>query len=266
MTVMRRDIPRAPMPRMLAIVILFFGLFGCASVAAGDGHPSDPFERYNRAVFAFNQGFDRTVLEPAATGYRRLPDPVQTGIGNFFGNMADVRNAVNNLLQGKFENAATDTGRIVLNTTVGVVGLIDVASAVGLPKHQEDFGQTLGVWGVPAGPYLQIPFLGPSTLRDAPALVVDWYTHPAPYVLHDYSEVLIGLAGLRIVQFRASALGTEDLLETISDDPYVALREFWLQRREFLVRDGAPADDDLWFDELDALDQLEMLEQEEAFP
>ena len=229
-----------------------------------DGHTSDPFERYNRAVFAFNQGFDRTVLTPAAQGYRRLPDPVQTGIGNFFGNMGDVRNAVNNLLQGKFQNAATDTGRIVLNTTVGVVGLIDVASAVGLPKHQEDFGQTLGVWGVPAGPYLQIPFLGPSTLRDAPALVVDWYTHPAPYILPDYSEVLIGLAGLRIVQFRASALGTEDLFETISADPYVALREFWLQRREFLVRDGVPADDDLWLDELDALDALEMLEQEEA--
>ncbi|TVP83206.1 MlaA family lipoprotein, partial [Thioalkalivibrio sp.] len=108
---MRPDIPRAPLPRMLAVGILLVGLFGCASVSAMDPHSSDPFERYNRAVFAFNQGFDRTVLTPAAKGYRRLPDPVQTGIGNFFGNMADVRNAVNNLLQGKFENAATDTGR-----------------------------------------------------------------------------------------------------------------------------------------------------------
>lgn len=263
---MRSDIPKAALPRLLAVVILFFGLFGCASVPAVDRHPSDPFERYNRAVFAFNEGFDRTVLKPAAKGYRRLPDPVQTGIGNFFANMADVRHAVNNLLQGKLHNAATDTGRIILNTTVGVFGLIDVASSVGIPRHREDFGQTLGVWGVPAGPYVQIPFLGPSTLRDAPALVVDWYTHPAPYLLQDYREILIGLTALGAVQLRAGVLGTEDLLAAISDDRYVALREFWLQRREFLVRDGVAADDDLWLDELDALDELEMLEQEEAVP
>ncbi|AGA34296.1 VacJ-like lipoprotein precursor [Thioalkalivibrio nitratireducens DSM 14787] len=243
-----------------AAVLLLSVVAGCASVPAEDRHPSDPFERYNRAVFAFNDGLDRAVLKPAAEAYQELPQPVRTGVGNFFSNLDDVVVLFNNVLQAKFHNAASDVSRLMFNTTFGVFGLFDVASPMGLAKNNEDFGQTLGYWGVPAGPYLQVPFLGPSTVRDAPARVVDVYTHPGRLVYSDHPDTVLALAALDLVHVRAGLLSTEDVLATISDDRYVALRDFWLQRREFLVRDGEMANDDAWLDELDALEELEALE------
>jgi phospholipid-binding lipoprotein MlaA len=246
--------------RLAAMMVLAL-LVGCATVPAEDRHPSDPFEGFNRAVFAFNDGLDRAILKPTAEAYAELPRPVRTGVGNFFSNLNDVTVLINNVLQGKFHDAASDTSRILFNTSFGVFGLIDVASPMGLAKHNEDFGQTLGAWGVPSGPYLQIPFLGPSTGRDAPARVVDFYTNPRNYVFRDHRELGWGLFVLDTVHTRAGLLSTEAALEALSDDRYVALRDAWLQRREFLVRDGAPVDDDAWLDDLDA---LEALEREEA--
>jgi phospholipid-binding lipoprotein MlaA len=248
----------------LPSVLVLAALAGCATVPAEDRHPSDPFEGFNRAVFAFNDGLDRAILKPTAEAYAELPQPVRTGVGNFFSNLDDVTVLINNLLQGKFEDAASDTSRILFNTSFGVFGLIDVASPMGLAKNNEDFGQTLGTWGVPAGPYLQIPFLGPSTGRDAPARVVDFYTNPRNYVFRDHTELGWGLFVLDTVHMRAGLLSTEAVLAALSEDRYVALRDAWLQRREFLVRDGAPADDDAWLDDLDDLDALEALERDEA--
>lgn len=248
-------------------VLLIAVLSGCASIPSEDRHPDDPFERYNRAVFAFNDSLDRAVLKPTAELYSELPQPVRTGVGNFFSNFDDFRVAFNNVLQGKFHNAASDTARIMFNSTFGVFGLIDVASPMGLPKHNEDFGQTLGAWGVPSGPYLQLPFLGPSSARDAPARVVDFYTNPRNFTLseeHALRENFWVLLTLDLVQTRAGLLATEDLLAAYSDDRYVALRDLWLQRREFLVRDGEVGDDDTWLDELDELEALEALEREES--
>jgi phospholipid-binding lipoprotein MlaA len=245
------------------LVLLFVALSGCAAVPSEDRHPADPFERYNRAVFAFNDSLDRAILKPTAEVYAELPQPVRTGVGNFFSNLDDLRVAFNNVLQGKFHNAASDTTRVMFNSTFGIFGLIDVASPMGLPKHNEDFGQTLGVWGVPSGPYLQIPFLGPSTVRDGPAIVVDFYTNPRNYTLGDERALrdnFLALLVLDVVQIRAGILGTEDLLAAYSDDRYVAVRDLWLQRREFLVRDGEVVDDDAWLDELEELEELDGLE------
>lgn len=243
--------------------LLLLGVFllsGCASIPPENRHPQDPFEPINRAVFEFNEAFDRTLLKPVAEAYSELPRPVRTGVGNFFSNLGDVIVMVNNALQGKFHAAASDLSRVMFNTSFGVFGLIDVATPMGLPKHHEDFGQTLGVWGVPAGPYLQVPFFGPSTLRDGPAFVVDVYAHPGTYIWRGQHRTYWSLFGLNMVRLRAGLLGTEELLDTISEDRYVALRQFWLQRREFLVRDGI-SDDSVWLDELDLLDELDALDE-----
>ncbi len=254
--------------RVLAAVLLA-GLVGCATVPSEDRHPGDPLERYNRAVFAFNDGLDRAILRPTAVAYQELPSPVRTGVGNFFGNLEDVRIAFNNLLQAKFHDAASDVSRVLFNTSFGVFGLIDVASPMGLTKNNEDFGQTLGYWGVPSGPYLQIPFLGPSTVRDAPALYVDFQTNPRNEVLgewNDDSGRFWSLLVLDLVQTRAGLLSTEAAIMALHEDRYVALRNAWLQRREFLVRDGAVVDDDVWLDELEMLEELEALEREAVGP
>lgn len=245
------------------VALLTAGLAGCASVPSEDRDPSDPFEGYNRAVFAFNDGLDRAILKPTAEVYSELPQPVRTGVGNFFSNLDDVRVAFNNVLQGKFHHAASDTSRVLFNSSFGLLGLIDVASPMGLAKNNEDFGQTLGWWGLPSGPYLQIPFLGPSTVRDAPARVVDAYTHPRNYSfrggrhLRKHWETLFILD---LIDTRAGLLSTEAALATMSEDRYAFLRDVWLQRREFLVRDGEPVNDERWLDELDELDELEALE------
>ncbi|WP_018880829.1 MULTISPECIES: VacJ family lipoprotein [unclassified Thioalkalivibrio] len=251
-------------PGLLAL--MFLGLTGCATVPSEDRHPDDPWESYNRAVFEFNQDFDESLLRPAAVQYRRLPQPVQTGVGNFFSNLNDFTVLFNNLLQGNLENAASDTGRIMFNTTFGLFGLIDVASPMGLDKNNEDFGQTLGAWGVARGPYLQLPFLGPSTARDAPARLVDGYTSPLYHtnLRDDHTGWWIGLIALDVVDMRAGLISTERMLAQLSDDPYIAMRQGYLQRRDFLVRGGMGDEEaDAMLDELEELEALEAMEAEE---
>ncbi|SEA34484.1 MlaA family lipoprotein [Microbulbifer marinus] len=216
--------------------------FDPADEFASDEEPAtrDPWEGYNRAMFRFNDTADRWVLKPVATSYRQItPIFLQYGISNFFDNMREVTNSLNSVLQGKWGQAGNDAGRFLVNTTVGVAGFFDVAQHIGLEEGDgEDFGQTLAVWGVPSGPYLVLPFLGPSTARDAPGRVVDIYTNPLTYVDHD--PTLYALKLTDIIQTRASLLKVESLLQ---GDRYVLLRDAYMQRREFLINDGAEQDD-----------------------
>lgn len=222
-----------PLWVLLAVFLLAFQAF------AEEKDP-DPFESWNRKVFTFNDWADRYVLRPVATGYTRVtPDPVERGITRMFSNLGEVPNLINSVLQAKPRDAANATGRFLVNSTVGVLGFFDVARHVGLEKADgEDFGQTLGRWGVPSGPYLVLPFLGSSTLRDAPALFVDAHTHPIYYI--DDEGVRIGVSTLSLISTRANLLTTESL---VSGDRYLFFRDVYLQRREFLVRDGEVEDD-----------------------
>lgn len=204
---------------------------------ATSGNPKDPYEGFNRAVFTFNDTIDKAALKPAATVYKKvLPSFVQTGVGNFFGNLSDVWSAVNNLLQGKGEAGMSDVTRVALNSTLGLAGVLDIASEAGMQKHNEDFGQTLGHWGVKPGPYLMLPLLGSSTLRDTVALPVDLKAD-----LWQYKEPAnvrnIGTA-VRLVDKRASLLDASTLMEDAALDRYQFLRDAYLQRRESQVFDG----------------------------
>ncbi len=225
---------------MNRIIVLLSGLLVFSAVAAEDAGDSDPWEGYNRAVFAFNDKLDRVLLKPIAKGYRAVsPQVVETGVSNFFDNLGELSNIVNDILQLKMGQAANDTGRFLVNSTVGIGGLIDVADSIGLDKSDgEDFGQTLGDWGVASGPYLMLPFLGPSTLRDAPSRFVDSYTNPIRY-LEDVPTRNSLYAG-NVVSDRAELLAVEELT---NGDKYLFVRDAYLQRRDFLVEDGAIEDD-----------------------
>lgn len=224
------------LPRMggLALAVAACAvLSGCATSA----NPQDPFEKFNRASFAFNDTVDRTVLKPVATGYKNVtPGFIQTGVGNFFGNLSDAWSAVNNLLQGKGEAGMTDVTRVALNSTFGILGLLDIASDAGLQKHNEDFGQTLGHWGVPSGPFVMLPLFGPSTVRDTAALPADRWGDPWKRKdPHNWRN--IG-SGIRVVDQRASLLDASNLLEEAALDRYEFLRDGFLQRRQSQVYDG----------------------------
>jgi phospholipid-binding lipoprotein MlaA len=236
----------------LMIACLCVMLAGCATTG-GATDERDPLEPYNRAIYNFNDTLDRAVLKPIAQGYKRvMPEPFNIAITNFFSNLNDVNVAVNNLLQLKVIDAASDVGRIALNSTLGFGGLFDVASRFGLRKHEEDFGQTLGYWGIGAGPYLMLPFFGPSTLRDAPGRAVDSYADPIVYV-PDATPALI-LVGFRLIDYRAYLLATEQTLDEIAFDRYIAIRNAYLDHREFLVYDGQPPQDEDLIKELEALE------------
>lgn len=234
--------------RVLVVLAAVFLLSGCAGrVAVEDRHPDDPWEGFNRGVFAFNDTLDRTVLKPVARGYRAVtPEPMQTGVGNFFSNLGEVRTTLNSLLQGKPANAGRSTSRFLINSTVGIAGLLDFATHMGVTAAQEDFGQTLGSWGVGEGPYLVLPLLGPSTVRDTSGLPLDMVTYPLYYVEND--KVRYGLTGLRIVDARAGLLDQEEL---IRGDRYVFIRDAYLQRRRFEVSDGELGDDPFASDDFD---------------
>ena len=220
----------------LACTLACFALLGgCASV----GNPRDPLEPVNRGIYTFNEAVDTTVLRPAAELYRGLvPRLVRNGVHNVFANINDVIIALNNLLQAKFLNAVSDTGRIVVNTTVGLLGVFDVATELGLEKHDEDFGQTLGYWGLADGPYLVLPILGPSSLRDSVGVFVDFKTDPLTYV--DPTRDRNILWGVRTVNRRSELLDASKILETAALDPYQFVRDAYLQRRRSLVYDGSP--------------------------
>lgn len=200
---------------------------------------ADPWEKTNIRIYAFNKFLDGWLLRPVAIAYSTvLPNVVKQGIGNFFSNIDDVNVLANDLLQLKLRDAATDSGRLLLNTTVGIGGVIDVASSVGLIKNEEDFGQTFGRWGVGAGPYVVLPFFGPSSARDSVGLVLDTLFNPIQYYQQD--EARSTLTILSFIDDRASVLSMEGL---ISGDEYLFVREAYLQQREYLVSDGAYEDD-----------------------
>lgn len=254
--------------RFLLLIVLFLG--GCATIPAEQRHLEDPWERYNRGVFKFNDVLDKAVLKPVARGYQKItPDFVEARVSSFFSNLGEITNSLNNLLQGNIIKSGSDLSRFALNSTFGVVGLFDVASQAGLEKHNEDFGQTLGVWGVGSGPYFMLPFLGPSTVRDSGGLVLDYFTHPLVYV--ENSQVRIPLTILLYIDLRSRALKVQDLLGTEFYDPYSSLRGFWLDRRKRLISNGKVSDssqsdeeeDDL-IQELEELEELDLLEEQEG--
>ncbi|HSW52169.1 MAG TPA: VacJ family lipoprotein [Sulfuricaulis sp.] len=200
----------------------------------------DPLEGFNRAMYTFNDKFDRYLLKPVAKGYRAItPKPVSRSISNFFSNLRDPGIMLNNLLQGKPKQAASDLGRFLVNTTLGIAGLFDVASKMGMEKHNEDFGQTLGKWGVGEGPYLVLPFLGPSTLRDGAALPVDWQTYPPNHM--EEQSTRNKMLVVEVVDKRAQYLEAGDILEQAAgQDPYIFVREAYRQRRVNQIYDGNP--------------------------
>jgi phospholipid-binding lipoprotein MlaA len=208
-------------------------LGGCATTA---NNPKDPYEGFNRAMFSVNEGID-VVVKPIAQGYdTAAPLPVKAGIGNFFGNLYDVWTAFNDLLQGKGGQGASDFGRVLINTTVGIGGVFDIASEMGLEKHSEDFGQTLGTWGVGEGPYLYWPLIGPRTTRDTFAWVVDSYADPVWHV--NDIPVRNTLVGVRFIDLRASLLPTDRVVEQAAFDKYSYIRDAYLQKRRSDILDG----------------------------
>jgi phospholipid-binding lipoprotein MlaA len=226
-------------PRSLLALAALLLACACATTATTSGDPGDPWEGLNRKTFAFNDAVDRAVLKPAAQGYVKVTTPfVRARIGSFFDNIADVGTTLNDVLQGKLPYAVNDFGRIVVNTTLGIAGLWDVASSLGVEKRDEDFGQTLGWWGVPSGPYFVIPFLGPSTARDAPARAVDPSWYYASAVNND--TVYWSLWGLDKVRTRADLFKAESVLDQAALDRYLFVRDAWLQRRQNQVYDGKP--------------------------
>lgn len=239
----------------LCFIVLIFSLTSCSQNKNNNFNVDDRYEGFNRKVYSFNETIDHLMLKPTAQAYKLVtPDPIEKGISNFFENVDDVGNAINNVLQFKFADALNDTERVIFNTTFGFLGFVDVASSAGLEKHNEDFGQTLAKWGVESGPYIVLPLLGPSTVRDSIATVsVDRFTDPL-----NYSEDSIQHTLTNVIVLRANLLTEEEVLSNLSEDRYSALRDAWLQRRASLLNDGKideQADADL-------IDELESLEAE----
>lgn len=212
-------------------------LGGCAST----NNPRDPIEPVNRVVYQFNDGLDNLLLKPFATIYRGvIPQFARTGVTNFFGNLYDILTALNNLLQGKLGTALSDVGRFAVNSTVGILGLIDVGTRIGLEKHNEDFGQTLGYWGIGAGPYLVLPLMGPSSARDAVGRFVDTQLDPVRWIWRNDVTTRNSLWALMLINTRANLLDSTKILEEAALDPYEFQRDAYLQRRRALVYDGNP--------------------------
>ena len=218
-------------------------LLFCAGVVlapmAAQAAEEDPWESVNRVIFRFNDTVDTYALKPIAQGYQFItPQFVEDGVHNFFNNIGDVGNFANNVLQAKPAAAGVDTARLIFNTTFGLLGFIDVGTKMGLQRSDEDFGQTLGYWGVQSGPYVVIPLLGPSTVRDAVAKYPDTYTSPYKYI--DHVPTRNTALGVNLVDTRASLLSAERL---INGDKYIFIRNAFLQNREFRIKDGQVTDD-----------------------
>ncbi|MET1080275.1 MAG: VacJ family lipoprotein [Pseudomonas sp.] len=215
----------------------------CASLAllpvVAQAAEEDPWEGFNRAIFTFNDTLDTYALKPVAQGYQWVtPEFLEDGIHNVFANIGDVGNLSNDLLQGKFRHAGIDTSRLLFNTSFGVLGFFDVANRMGLPRNDEDFGQTLGAWGLGSGPYVVLPFMGPSTVRDAAGKIPDGMLEPYPYMGHIPTRNVTRAVDL--IDMRASLLSAEKM---VSGDKYLFIRNAYLQNREFRVKDGQVEDD-----------------------
>lgn len=234
--------------KLVFLGLIFVSLGGCASssqkeeqnLASNQAQSQDKLEGFNRAVFRFNDGFDRWFFKPVAKGYdKTVPTPMKAGVGNFFSNIGEVPSLINDVLQWKWNRAANNSGRFVINSTVGLLGILDVASELGIKKNSEEtFTQTLGTWGVARGSYIVLPFLGPNTVRGVFSLPVDWYTSPLNYV--EPTETVLAANALNLVHTRAELLDSEEL---ISGDRYLFIREVYLQRLQYLEQDGEVTDD-----------------------
>jgi phospholipid-binding lipoprotein MlaA len=238
---------------MLSILLLLVAT-GCATQSN-----KDPLESINRGVYKFNDVADKAVIKPVATAYKTVtPSPVRKGVSNFFSNLYSITSVLNNILQLKFSNAFSEAGRFVINSTFGIAGFIDVASMDNIPRHNEDFGQTLGHWGVSNDTYLVLPLLGPSTLRDATGIIVDGITTDPITYTHNIGEIRLHnqLRSAQIIDQRTKLLEASDILDDASLDPYAFLRDAYLQRRASQVQDGLvplsllnsefePADEDI---------------------
>ncbi len=225
------------MRTLFPIVLLFWS----AMVFASDDAENDALEPLNRAIFSINDSLDQTIAAPMARAYSNItPDPIQQGIANVFSNLEELTSAANNGLQGKLEGFVYGAGRFLINSTIGMAGFFDAADKLfEMPKDEpEDFGQTLAVWGIGEGPYVVIPFLGPSSIRDAPSRFFDTFTNPLRY--HSNVSLRNSMTGMSLLSARAGLLGVEDL---VSGDEYIFVRDIYRQRRSYLVKDGAIEDD-----------------------
>jgi phospholipid-binding lipoprotein MlaA len=222
--------------KRITILIVCASMIGCASIPAGsERSPDDPWEPFNRSVFSFNESLDDYLLKPITKGYRFiLPKPAQQGVDNFFGNYRDIYTSANNLLQGNLSMAFSDLMRVVVNTIFGLGGLFDVATPGGLEKHKADFGQTFGVWGIPSGPYVVLPFFGPSNVRDTFGTAVDLETD---YLFRMLPNVALrnSLTALRVVNARNNYYEAGDLLEGAALDKYTFTRDAYIQRRQYQI-------------------------------
>lgn len=219
-------------------VVCLLGAAGCASLPTEELDPADPHERFNRAMYEFNDDLDRAVLKPVATAYTdALPQAVRTGISNFFDNLTYLNTTLNSFMQGKVKQGTSDLGRFIVNTTIGIAGMFDVATYMGLEKHDEDFGQTLAVWGVKDDQYLMYPLLGPSSVRDTGGIIFGMLTNPVFYAA---APVAVPLGILQGVDLRARKEGFVRFRNEAALDPYLFTRDSYLQHREFQILDGKP--------------------------
>lgn len=240
-----------------AILIAISVVAGCASnmpaTAKEDRSAADPWEPMNRRINALNDNVDKVTLKPLAKAYEfAVPSLVRRGIGNFSANLQTPLHIVNNLLQGKIKRSLSETGRFVANSTFGIGGLIDIGGDMGMETYREDFGQTLAVWGVPDGPYVVLPLMGPSTLRDALVTPLNMAADPLLYLEHDRTRRSIIF--IRLVDMREGLFAAEALIED-SFDRYLSIRESYLQNRKFLIYDGDPPEDEDFYD--DFYDEVE---------
>ena len=230
---------KASIKRILLGVLLFPILFSACATTGSIEEYRDPFEKYNRAVFKFNDGFDRAILKPVAKGYRKVvPGAVRKSVGNFFRNLLEPTTIINDVLQGKFEQAVLDTARFIFNSSFGLLGFFDISTVAGIERHQEDFGQTFAVWGFKPGPFIMLPFIGPTNLRDGIGLL-PYYLYTDPRLYNPETSVNLALIGINAVDSRAQLLTGSKLLD-LQLDPYAFLRETYNQRRLNLIYDGDP--------------------------
>ncbi|MDZ5455431.1 MlaA family lipoprotein [Azohydromonas lata] len=228
------------MTLLLAAALLCAGGAAQAQAQQAASSPVDPLEGFNRSIFNFNEGLDRTVLKPVATAYRDVvPSPVRTGVSNFMGNFSDAWSAINQFLQGKGEAGISMTFRVLVNSTFGLAGLVDWATPMGLERQSEDFGQTLGRWGLGSGPYIVLPLLGPSSLRDTAGLTLDLQTTPSSVLFSSTSDRVMATS-LQVINRRSELLGATDVVDQIALDKYQFIRDGYLARRRSQVYDGNP--------------------------
>ena len=244
---------------LLLLALFVLGSSGCVSIP-GEPDPNDPWEPWNRSMYEFNDGIDKDIIAPLADFYLKIPQGGRTAVHNFFVNLGYPTTIINQFLQGKFERGLEDTGRFIFNTTFGLLGFIDIAGPIGLSRHEEDFGQTFAVWGIPQGNFLTLPVLGPQTARSAIGWPLDFITKPLFWI--DTPTEFLALVGLNVVDTRARLAPAIRLRDETAFDPYIFTREAFLQQRLNLIYDGNPPIQEL--EDLDLLEEEQLLEEEES--